>query len=74
MSLPVPARAYITPMHPPTPLERAFALAVTGDYAGVGEIRDQLKAEGYETVQLSGGPLVKQLRGICQRARKKHDA
>jgi hypothetical protein len=52
-----------------TPLERAFALARTGDYVGPGEIRAQLKAEGYPTAQLEGKALLKQLRDICAAAR-----
>lgn len=54
----------------PTPLERAFALARTGDYAGVAEIRAQLKAEGYEVSQVVGRTLFKQLRLLCAAARK----
>lgn len=52
-----------------TALERAFALARTGDYAGPGEIRAQLKIEGYSTNQLEGRSLFKQLRAICVAAR-----
>jgi hypothetical protein len=53
----------------PTPLERAFALARTGDYAGMPEIRAQLKVEGYEVSQLVGRTLLKQLRLLCDAAR-----
>jgi hypothetical protein len=49
----------------PTVLERAFALARTGDYAGVQEIRMQLKAEGYALHQLEGPTLIRQLRALC---------
>ncbi|HEY1749915.1 MAG TPA: hypothetical protein VGG29_01545 [Caulobacteraceae bacterium] len=52
-----------------TPLERAFALARTGEYAGVPEIRAQLKAEGYATTQLVGPALLRQLRLLCANAR-----
>jgi hypothetical protein len=52
-----------------TVLERAFALARTGEYAGPGEIRTQLKAEGYSTSQLEGPSLFKQLRALCLAAR-----
>jgi len=52
-----------------TPLERAFALARTGDYVGVAEVRAQLKAEGYDTAQLAGPSLLKQLRKLCADAR-----
>jgi hypothetical protein len=54
----------------PTPLERAFALARTGKYPGVEEIRVQLKAEGYEVSQLVGRTLLKQLRLLCDVARR----
>jgi hypothetical protein len=54
-----------------TPLERAFALARTGDYGGMAGIRDQLRAEGFETGQLSGPSLLKQLRDLCIDARRK---
>jgi len=57
-----------------TPLERAFALARTGDYAGIGEIRAQLKAEGYAVAQLEGKILFKQLRDICIAARTRSNA
>jgi len=49
----------------PTTLERAFALARSGEYSGVAEIRDQLKTEGYATQQLEGPTLLRQLRDIC---------
>jgi hypothetical protein len=63
------ASAYHCDMAHLTPLERAFALARTGDYAGVSEIRNQLQAEGYETRQLEGPALLKQLRALCDAAR-----
>jgi hypothetical protein len=49
----------------PTTLERAFALARTGDYEGVSKIREQLKAEGYDLLQLAGPTLARQLREVC---------
>ena len=55
---------------PANALERAFALAETGNYTGVGKIREQLRAEGYEPSQLYGPSLASQIRGICQRSRK----
>ena len=64
------ASAYHRGMAHLTPLERAFVLARTGDYAGVAEIRAQLKAEGYETGQLEGPSLLKQLRALCDAARQ----
>jgi hypothetical protein len=54
----------------PTPLERAFTLAQTGDYSGVAEIKDQLKTEGYGTQQLEGPTLMRQLRDLCVASRK----
>ena len=70
-----PRRSYITLMLlPPTPLERAFALARTGEYASVAEIRIQLHAEGYETNQLMGPTLFKQLRSLCDAARPAPEA
>jgi hypothetical protein len=51
------------------PLERAFALAKSGDYTGVSQIRAQLKAEGYPTSQLEGPTLLAQLRRLCAAAR-----
>ena len=54
----------------PTTLERAFTLARTGEYAGVSEIRAQLKAEGYAMQQMEGPSLMKQLRELCAAARE----
>ena len=54
----------------PTALERAFALARTGNYQGLPELRAQLKAEGYSIHQLEGRALLRQLRGICAASRK----
>ena len=51
--------------------ERAFALAETGSFAGVGEIREQLQAEGFASSQLYGRSLAKQIRAICQRAQQR---
>jgi hypothetical protein len=58
----------------PTTLERAFALARTGAYAGVAEIKAQLKAEGYTLSQLEGPALGRQLRDLCIAARGANDA
>lgn len=58
----------------PTVLERAFALARTGDYLGVHEIRARLKAEGYAVQQLEGPVLMRQLRTLCAASRKVADA
>jgi hypothetical protein len=48
-----------------TTLERAFELARSGKYAGVSELRQQLKAEGYAPDQLTGPALLRQLRDLC---------
>jgi hypothetical protein len=58
-------------LHPEsTSLERAFALARAGECAGVSEIRNRLRAEGYRIDQLEGPMLQRQLREICRDARK----
>lgn len=54
----------------PTTLERAFTLARTGEYAGLSEIRAQLRAEGFPMQQLEGPSLMKQLRDLCAKARE----
>lgn len=55
----------------PNMLERAFALARSGDCSTVDEIRHRLKAERYEQVDahLSGPSLSRQLRSLCVAAR-----
>ena len=58
----------------PTTLERAFTLARTGEYAGVSEIRAQLKAEGYAIQQMEGPSLMKQLRELCTASRAAKEA
>jgi hypothetical protein len=67
-------RAYIKRMSRPTTLERAFALAHSGRYLSVSEIRSQLRSEGYDISQLSGPSLQKQLRELCAGARKAADS
>jgi hypothetical protein len=57
--------------HRPTPLERAFELARTGEYASVGEIKLQLSKEGLAHGQIEGPVLVRQLRDLCNAARDK---
>jgi hypothetical protein len=54
----------------PTTLERAFALARTGDYPGFSEIRSQIRAEGYDVHQLDGPSLARQLRDLCAASKK----
>jgi hypothetical protein len=51
-----------------TALERAFELAKSGDYATVGDVTKQLKAEGFATSQITGPSLSRQLRELCTQA------
>jgi hypothetical protein len=51
-----------------TALERAFALARSGKFAKVEQIRAQLKAEGYSDTQIWGPTLSRQLRNLCNAA------
>jgi hypothetical protein len=51
----------------PTTLERAFALAEAGQ--SMTEIRNSLKAEGYDQHQLSSPMLVRQLNQRSRKAR-----
>jgi hypothetical protein len=48
----------------PTPLERAFELAKSGQCATVDEIKKKLKTEGISADQLIGNTLTKQLREL----------
>ena len=59
--------------HYPTPLERAFELARSGDYASVAEIKAQLSKEGLSHGQIEGPTLVRQLRELCIAARANAD-
>ena len=54
--------------HAPTMLERAFALAGSGECATVAEVRERLRAEGYPIRQLVGPVLMRQLRELCSAA------
>jgi hypothetical protein len=54
----------------PTVLERAFALATSGEFHNTQELRKQLKAEGYVTDQLAGPTLLRQLRDLCTASAK----
>ena len=55
----------------PTTLERAFALAESGDYASIVDIRGRLRSEGFEQADahLAGAAITRQLRDICDAAR-----
>ncbi|HEX9159827.1 MAG TPA: hypothetical protein VF835_06335 [Rhizomicrobium sp.] len=58
-------------MTDPTTLERAFELARTGNYKGIGEIRHVLLSEGLSRNQLDGSrSLQKQLRAVCVATRR----
>jgi len=52
-----------------TPIERAFELAQSGQYANVADIKAAVSAEGYAIAPLTGGTLMKQLRGIIAKHR-----
>jgi hypothetical protein len=53
------------------PLQRAFELARSGKIGNVADLRSQLGKEGYQTDQLSGGSLLRQLREIIKTAVKR---
>ena len=55
----------------PTTLERAFALARSGDCTSVLDIRVRLRSEGFEQVEahLAGPSISRQLRALCEEAR-----
>ena len=55
----------------PAELERAFALARSGECAGVDAIRRGLNAEGYSGRQLEGLSLMRQLRDLCREAKQR---
>lgn len=58
-------------MTAPSTIERAFALARSGEYATVSDIRARLKAERCDQVEahLSGPSISRQLRALCEAAR-----
>ena len=64
-------RPHIVGMDTPTTLERAFALARSGDCATIDEIRRRLKAERFDLVEahLSSTSLTRQLRALCDASR-----
>lgn len=53
-----------------TVLERAFMLAADGSCSSTGEIKAQLKKEGFSTQQIMGPALLRQIRGLCMSAQK----
>ena len=52
----------------PTPLERAFELARSGEYASVTEVKQRLRDEGLASHQIEGPILTRQLRDLCRAA------
>jgi hypothetical protein len=52
-----------------TTLERAFELAKSGKVASISELRQQLHAERYDTSQINGPALGRQLRGMMRKSR-----
>lgn len=68
----MPVPPHIGAMDTPTTLERAFALARSGRYASVADIRLALKRERCDQVEahLAGFSIAKQLRGLCDEARR----
>ncbi|QPQ54239.1 hypothetical protein IC614_07655 [Allosphingosinicella flava] len=56
----------------PTTLERAFALARSGECASVADIRARLKQERHDQVEahLAGAAINRQLRALCGEARR----
>jgi hypothetical protein len=55
-----------------TTIERAFVLARSGNCSSVNDIRQRLRAERFDQVDayLSGPSLSRQLRDLCQKARR----
>lgn len=55
-------------------LERAFALARSGEFASVNDIRVRLRTEKFEQVDahLAAPSLARQLRALCAEARRTH--
>jgi hypothetical protein len=55
--------------HTVSTLERAFALAKSGECASVPDIRQRMIRKGYSVTQITGGALSKQLLGLIRAAR-----
>ena len=54
----------------PTPIERAFQLAKSGEYEGLQDVLRQLKVEGLSVSQIEGRAIRTQLRDLCVAARQ----
>ena len=61
---------------PLSTLERAFELARSGECASTSEIRQRLKQERYDSVEanLKGPSITRQLRLLCEEARRQQAA
>lgn len=55
--------------HTKSSLERAFEMAKSGRCQSVADVRNALKAEGYDARQIEGGVLSKQIRAEIKKAR-----
>jgi hypothetical protein len=55
--------------HPPTAIERAFALAESGRAGSLKAIREQLASEGYGRASLQGQSVSRQLSAIIAKAK-----
>lgn len=51
---------------PPTTLERAFALARSGECTCISEVKERLKLEGFDESQIEGPVLIRQLNDLCR--------
>lgn len=62
--------------HDITTIERAFALAKSGAYPTVGDIKRQLKLERFDSVEahLQGPAINRQLRQLCDQAQQPENA
>jgi hypothetical protein len=60
--------------HNTTQLERAFQLAKSGDCRSVEDLKKRLEAEGYQTNQVFGRVLSRQLHALIKKARTKNRA
>ncbi len=56
--------------HEASTIERAFQLAVTGDYGSVEELKKKLRAEGYSVATITGPTLLRQLRELIKTGRR----
>jgi hypothetical protein len=57
-------------MSQPTILERAFALARSGEFATITQLKVALRLEGYRERDIFGRALMGQLKALCIASRK----